>query len=800
MKTVSITVAALLAGAAEIAFAAPNAASCKTDVCAKALQASHVHGRVDDAKAFCAKYLDNATNKTSVPKYVAHSCKDASGALSALKISNACGCLVADPPRAVVPAPKSTGVSKAHPCAQISAVYARQKKSTTAPTVPAALAYDCFKSVPLNKAAAIQLVDGIMPYLEWQSDSAYKKDPPKDYAYPGFDMFANLAAVKSNLQAGKYATEYDFQLDLYKQVWAPGQDGHFVFYPDLLTRAFRWRRPMLPIVSVSEDGISLPVIKLQKDVVANAKTAPAITKINGIDAAKFIEDTVNSASFLQDPDAAYNTMFWSKSTLANKGVGNFVAGGRSSIFYPGPTTSLTFSNGTTLQLQNLATIVGDMTGVVDGPSMYKKFCSPMSAPEAIEAPGGTPNLTGYPEPNASTQDGAVTGYYLNGQGVDDVAVLALKNFEPLSPAEFQATIMDFLSDAKDAGKKKLVIDLQNNGGGLVLLGYDFFRQLFPKTVQEGNSRWRLSKSLNLTAQVISDYVKDVDPSSEADNDMVDLTEIFLNYRHDLNISDENFLTFADKFGPHVYKDNAFTNMMRWNLSDALTTSDPVHGLGIGITGYGSLTEQPQYFEPEDIILLYDGSCSSTCTVASEFLRLQGGVKSIAMGGRPKAGPMQGVGGVKGSQVLDFGSVYNFVSTAASLTNDTEVKAEASRFTNLPSLRSTQAFVNVRDHILHDNVNDGLPAQYVYEAADCRLYWTAPMISDVTEVWKAAANAAFNGGKCAYGSIPGSKPGRRSDPAAVARGHKPMRLSETVDKTPVKHNALWEAKHLQVAVN
>jgi hypothetical protein len=27
-----------------------------------------------------------------------------------------------------------------------------------------------------------------------------------------------------------------------------------------------------------------------------------------------------------------------------------------------------------------------------------------------------------------------------------------------------------------------------------------------------------------------------------------------------------------------------------------------------------------------------------------------------------------------------------------------------------------------------------------------------MIADITEVWKAAANAAFNGGKCVHGSL------------------------------------------------
>jgi len=536
------------------------------------------------------------------------------------------------------------------------------------------------------------------------------------------------------------------------------------------------------------------------DVVANAKTAPIVTKINGIDASKYIQDTVNSASYLQDPDASYNTMFWSKSTAATPalGLGSFVARGRSNLFYHGPTTSLTFSNGTTVELENLASVVGDMSGITDGPSMYKKFCSPQDATEESGA-SSSPSLTGYPSPKTASQDGAVTGYYLTGQGLDDVAVLVVKSFDPLSVSEFQGTIMNFLSDAKDAGKKKLVIDLQNNPGGLVLLGYDLFRQLFPKTVQEGNSRFKMSQSAVMAAQLISDATKGVDASS--DNDLIDLSQSWLNFRHDMSSRNTNFVSLADKFGPHVYQDTNYSSLIRFNVSDPLETSDPVHGLGIDITGYGCLTDQPQFFQPEDIILLYDGSCSSTCTVTSDLLRVQGGLKSVTMGGRPKAGPMQGVGGIKGSQVLSYSDVYSYITSASQLTNDTKILAEMKRFSDLPMKRSTASTLNVRDSILPDHVKDGLPSQYVYSASDCRLFWTAPMITDVTEVWKAAANAAFNGAKCAYGGIAGSKPGRRSEPApasAPASGRlvKPAR---SVDDTQVSRSQLWLARHLQVAV-
>jgi len=42
------------------------------------------------------------------------------------------------------------------------------------PTIAAQLAHDCLASVPLAKQAALNLVDAIEPYLEWQSGSYFK--------------------------------------------------------------------------------------------------------------------------------------------------------------------------------------------------------------------------------------------------------------------------------------------------------------------------------------------------------------------------------------------------------------------------------------------------------------------------------------------------------------------------------------------------------------------------------------------------------------------------------------------------
>jgi hypothetical protein len=76
----------------------------------------------------------------------------------------------------------------------------------------------------------------------------------------------------------------------------------------------------------------------------------------------------------------------------------------------------------------------------------------------------------------------------------------------------------------------------------------------------------------------------------------------------------------------------------------MTTSDPNTGLGFTVTGYLDRTNFTQPFAAEDIIMLYDGFCASTCASFSEFMRTQAGVKSIAMGGRPNDRQIQAIGG------------------------------------------------------------------------------------------------------------------------------------------------------------
>ncbi|KAK1978678.1 hypothetical protein LZ30DRAFT_691234 [Colletotrichum cereale] len=703
-----------------------------------------------------------------------------------------------------------TPVKGPEPCAAVSAAWASQHAAapTVAPTVPAELAYACLNSVPIVKHEALALVDALLPYLEWQTDTAYKADPPAGYDFPGYDLFAALSQIRENVLNDVYPGEYAFQSALYENVFGPGHDGHFVYYPDLLTAVFEWTRER-SLVSISEDGSSLPVIKVYEDVISTPEKASVVKLINGIDAVQYLSDTVNKASWNRDANSAYNSMFFEMSGPATgNGNGYFSSGGRIRFVYPGANTTLTFANGTVATFVNHASIQRDLTGVVSGRSFYAKFCNPKS-PAVWTAPGNDapedkpPLLPGYPEPDSKTTDGIVSGYFLEGKGFEDVAVIAISAFKSTSPVNFQQKTQEFYEDALAAGKTKLVIDLQQNDGGLILQGYDFFRQLFPATVQDGFSRWRENDAFLAAAEIISEVGADGDPRIQPGQDLAKISETWFNWRYDYNLTDQPFTSYNDKFAPQIFRNTSYTKLMRWNLDDPLVTLNANFGFGAGIHGYGNLEGQSQPFLPENIVMLFDGVCGSTCSIAAGFLGRQGGVKSVAFGGLPVEGPIEGVGGVKGSQVLNWGDVYNYTTLLRPHATTDKQRAAFDRYSDLPVRRSTSATLNVRDEILRENVADGVPAQYVREEADCRLYWTLPMVKDVTAVWKAAAHAAFGGGKCAHGGIGRNNVTEKAEVARrnyLAASRLRRRFKDFRRAAPVDRDPFWEAKYLLEAVD
>lgn len=157
----------------------------------------------------------------------------------------------------------------------------------------------------------------------------------------------------------------------------------------------------------------------------------------------------------------------------------------------------------------------------------------------------------------------------------------------------------------------------------------------------------------------------------------------------------------------------------------------------------------------------DGRCASTCAIFAGLLKKQG-VRSIAFGGRPRLTPMQTVGGVRGGQSWSLSTISQHISHAY------ELALNASRMGKpILSIRelelfkelappSTENFTIRFNTYLSSSVNfrntyaendDITPLQFVYEAADCRRFYTANNYVHPASIWVAASEAMFEGGAC-----------------------------------------------------
>lgn len=286
-----------------------------------------------------------------------------------------------------------------------------------------------------------------------------------------------------------------------------------------------------------------------------------------------------------------------------------------------------------------------------------------------------------------------------------------------------------------------------------------FKQLFPQILPYGATRFRAHEAFNLIGEEVSYYSGLVPRSLNTNATVQNIVSTSWNYRTDADINYEPFHSWPEKYGPHEYgpgPDN-FTSIIRWNLSDVLT---PDNSGGIYVSGYlkrANITMQP--FAAEDIVIVYDGYCASTCTIFSELMRQQGNVKTIALGGRPNKDIIQAVGGVKGTNDFPYSEILSGVELPFRIQHyhdDAYYNTTAlGDYTDLPLERGVNYVVNARDGIRQGDESE-TPLQFVYEPADCRIYYTPEMAVDQTAAWKTVADTAFNGiNHCVAGSYPSS---------------------------------------------
>ncbi|KAI1210507.1 uncharacterized protein F4807DRAFT_467207 [Annulohypoxylon truncatum] len=665
------------------------------------------------------------------------------------------------------------------PCAKISRLANLGIASNNSATIPASLALDCLRSVPNRPQPAQQLIQSLKAFVNWQATLTWLKDPPASYMLPPVDVQGSLDNISSTVAAGGFTNEYDFQLAIVKTVTA-AHDGHFSYVPDVF-KAFSFQNDLVAdLVSVSSNGTTLPKLYHLSAFQSNNGTAPvAISQINGQNATSFLLDIASQFSNAQDIDAQWNSQFIGYTNLASSA--NPLAG---SVLFIAPSVTLTYEDGKTETQETKAQLNPnvDFSMITSGDAFYDKFCNPDTASNSTGVPAAvsprskpsmykrdTAMIDGYPVPfvEESTM-GTTKGFFLNGTGFDDVAVLALSAFEDNDEntylTNFQNTIETFLSQSRDSGKQRLVIDLTENGGGFIMAGFELFAQLFPGVNPFNANNMRLSESLSNISRILAtlpqqDQVSDAQASALLSN--LSPTDLF-------RPQGDKFTSVDELLTPVTLQGDNFT---------AYIEQPFVAVPNFTMTGTGARANPPPaLFKPENIVLLTDGNCGSTCTIFSYLMIFQKDIKTVTAGGRPQSGIMQSIGGTEGSQVLDFPSISQTASQAIlavagspqqqqQLLQGSELGLLATGYAIQRALTpSAPGGVNFKNAFAPSDAQT--PLQFLYEPANCRFFYTADMVTSAEAAWKYAVDATWTdpGRYCVEGSVVPVNTSKAVDPA------------------------------------
>uniref|UniRef100_A0A8H7N2W7 Tail specific protease domain-containing protein n=1 Tax=Bionectria ochroleuca TaxID=29856 RepID=A0A8H7N2W7_BIOOC len=736
----------------------------------------------------------------------------------------------------------STTAQNLHPCAAIAKAQLEASAGIQLPRpgdlqllapFDAETAYQCAISVPLHAQEATEMMQITKQYVSFMSTLAYLKNPPKSYQQPAVDVMERLEEIINNIAQSVYANQYELDMALHS-IAITVHDTHFII-PRGVMNIFQWFLPD-SIVTLSSDGQELPQVYAYSDILNKVDSPSPIVEIGGESVFTYLRSYIarTAAIGVNDPHAEWNRLMFSPAfSFGQTGVSNqktsYFDYFQSTLVYNGPVLKGRFANQTEFTWAYTAGSELNLTdfGLLSGSDIYKKFilnpasnqtthslrevstlepsisktAPSLGDPPSMERRSSSASSIALKVPFDSypadpvvmqqnfTEGGTVSGYFLTDQST---GVLSLPTFAMDKPVSFSDAVSSFIKKAKEAGMKKIVIDLSGNGGGNVLLGYDVFKQFFPAIEPRLAWRTRASPSLNTIGSLMTRI--------SGDDGSVFPEELILSAWHKSAIFaainaeftlDTNYTKWAswnEFYGPHqIYGDN-FTTPGFYNLSSVPFTAT----FGRPITGYGDLsTDLQQPWAAEDIILLQDGYCGSTCSLFSNIMKNDAGVKSVVVGGIPQYGPMQGVCGTRGSNVLkwsDLGTAIDIIKqNISSSQNDYRSVLQDLELTDgdlnglptSPSLtpwKNAQGAINALDEI--NLFNTDVPRQFVYEAADCRLFYTADMIQDITQLWRTAGSFAMgNTSIC----VPDSTKGPGSGINETITGYSGFSYNETWEK-------------------
>ncbi|GJJ70004.1 hypothetical protein EMPS_02353 [Entomortierella parvispora] len=517
-------------------------------------------------------------------------------------------------------------------CAQAAAI-----SQNSSGIVPYHVAKGCYQHFDFDPRIRDDTIDGVRANLEsfYVFYDIAKSPPPMENSDLGpVDLAQSLDAIKNTT----FENDYTFHSTLGGLI-AKLQDPHTT-YKNMCYQQFLFIQP-ISTYGVFEDGrqqvkVATVLDKLDQRL-STGFVDCEVTHIDGLPAFDVVAEFAKTKSYSKDRGVRLNKAFSylahdrTGSSYDRYSLGTFAQRSKippngtveykidcTSKYDSDPASAPTVPMQSTLDLAWSA-LDATMAPYYDATSYRIQFCSDDSIQTVKKFVLDSASADDFSAVKARLHEGRkkareiyrgpYASFHMLNDGTTAVFRLGTESPNKLKGENhfgFYSNIDDGFAAMEEAGATKLIIDLQNNSGGIICWGRYVLQTLFPDTVESpyiytlkaSPLAQALAKAtFTYTQKTSSPYAGLVDPNTGDE------------------VSDESWIIPGTSLpGREGYFSNKVTDRYCPAVDDVSGSNDDA------------------LFEPENIVILTNGFCGSTCAVLALQLHERYGIRTAAIGG------------------------------------------------------------------------------------------------------------------------------------------------------------------------